>query len=360
LPRRLVVVKGVGAPFSYGIQAEGDVFSVYISKNDHYPTRNPQTQVFYTRIPDQRVVSLPVYGGDNLESASSNQKQGEALALLPPGQPKGTEVLVTLWLDADGVFGLTAHLANGEALPCRILQGEADHKAIEALEEVEARFDEAAKALPEQEIERVNEEKGRLLGEWVKGDYEAVVEDAERLARDLKTPEDKHLKRKTEALAGFTDFILDHYEWALTPDQRFRLMKQADFAKRALADDDSLKIKDACKELETETDHLPEHVMGLVCARHAISQIGSRDPVAANNLMEELERIEQLFRMEDSRAQAALGGLMRRLSEAVDMDVALEQDLCWKCGRSVSYGRSRCPHCDANLRIPVKDSQGTA
>jgi hypothetical protein len=54
-------------------------------KGDTYPTpvENEKSMTFYTRFANQRMVSIPVYGGDNEETASANEKQGEAFVVLP-------------------------------------------------------------------------------------------------------------------------------------------------------------------------------------------------------------------------------------------------------------------------------------
>ena len=84
------------------------------------------------------MISIPVYGGDNLEKASANEKQGEAFAILPLGLPQGTSVRLRLWLNSNGIFELTAHLENGTDLkPWIVEKGEANEKAIRAIERVE-------------------------------------------------------------------------------------------------------------------------------------------------------------------------------------------------------------------------------
>ena len=69
------------APFDYGAQSAGDAFHLFIRKGDPFPTQNPQAQIFRTRVPRQRMVSIPIFGGDARERASANQKQGEAFAV---------------------------------------------------------------------------------------------------------------------------------------------------------------------------------------------------------------------------------------------------------------------------------------
>jgi hypothetical protein len=81
--------------------------------------------IFGTPRAGARIISFPIYGGDNLERAAANERQGEAFAILPPGLPAGTPIRVALRLDGDGVFNLSAHLEGGEDLhPWVVEKGE--------------------------------------------------------------------------------------------------------------------------------------------------------------------------------------------------------------------------------------------
>jgi molecular chaperone DnaK len=102
------------APFAYGAQGVGDTMTVFVEKNDPYPTAAPRVHVFKTQTPNARIIAIPIYGGDDHEHAGANERQGDAFAILPPGLPARTPVRVSIWLDADGVFKLSAHLQGGQ------------------------------------------------------------------------------------------------------------------------------------------------------------------------------------------------------------------------------------------------------
>ena len=157
------------APFHYGVPTNG-TFTVFVRKNDPYPTKDPQSHVFGTRMPNARMISIPVFGGDNLEDARANERQGEAFAILPRGLPKGTPIRISLWLDSDGSFKLTARLDDGtgtDLKPWVVEKGEAHDRAIATLERVDELL-----AL-----------KGQLARE---GQLDAVEKARERVFQELK------------------------------------------------------------------------------------------------------------------------------------------------------------------------------
>ena len=158
------------APFSYGTQSSGDQYNVFIDKSDPYPTPKEKckTLPFCTRLANQRMIRVPVYGGDNIEKASLNELQGQAFAILPPGLPKGTDIFIKLWLDGDGVFKLEANLGNGTDLHPWVLQGREDQKAVESIEGVIEKLNKIqinASADQKEEIEKVREEIYSIMQE---------------------------------------------------------------------------------------------------------------------------------------------------------------------------------------------------
>ncbi len=72
--------------------------------------------------PSLRIINIPVYGGDHLDKASKNTKQGEAFAILPPGLHEKTPVHIKLWLNDDGLFEVSAQLDDGTKLKPWILR----------------------------------------------------------------------------------------------------------------------------------------------------------------------------------------------------------------------------------------------
>ena len=173
----------LGAPFSYGIQSEGDRFDLFIQQYDLFPTPvdKIRTFLFYTVVPNQRTIRIPIYGGNNLEKASANEKQGEGFTVLPPGLPKGTIVLIKIWLDENCIFGLSAHLENGKFLRPWIIHGELDHKAVQEFDVLQEELNKWEKdAMPEQskKIEKTVSDAYGLL-------EERRIEDAIRLVKQV-------------------------------------------------------------------------------------------------------------------------------------------------------------------------------
>jgi len=179
---------GVIARFHYGFQTPDDGFRVFIRKGDPYPTDNPKTLTFYTQAPNQRMISIPVYGGEQLEKASLNEKQGEAFAVLPPGLPKGTAVRISIWLDGDGVFDLSAQLEDGRDLEPLILAGEKDQKAVEAIEQVEQILDEKAAALLAAQMPELEQAWREAYEALRRRDFDEAIRLAQDALRRLHEP----------------------------------------------------------------------------------------------------------------------------------------------------------------------------
>jgi molecular chaperone DnaK len=181
------VVGGV-APFCYGVQTADDRFNVFIKKNDPYPTVDSQANTFYTQRPGQRMLCISVYGGDYLEEASLNEKQGEVFAILPRDLPTGTPVHIWLWLNSAGIFELQAFLDEGFDLRPWVLKGGADQKAVRALERLELEFAARAVAAVPPDRERIETEQERAFEQLRNGqaeEAEKTVEDAIQLLNSL-------------------------------------------------------------------------------------------------------------------------------------------------------------------------------
>ena len=179
LDRHAVAVSLGGiAPFSYGTGTAGDAFHVFIRKGDPFPTQSPESQVFRTRIPRQRMVSIPIFGGDNLERASANEKQGEAFAVLPPDLPVGTVVRVKLWLDRDGVFDVAAHLEDGSDLKPWVVKGEQDARAIDVIQQVDKALAAEGAHLPAAALAEVDAARSRVFERLRRHDFEGALHEA--------------------------------------------------------------------------------------------------------------------------------------------------------------------------------------
>ena len=88
-------------PKHYGIETEGDTFSVIIPKGTTFPLYEPEIKTFYTVSSNMRRLKVRVFAGME-EKASENEIQLTAWLRLPPGVPANTPVDVAFKLDNQG------------------------------------------------------------------------------------------------------------------------------------------------------------------------------------------------------------------------------------------------------------------
>lgn len=369
------------APFCYGVQGAGDSFNIFINKNDPYPTPQAaiQTQTPATMVPNQRMIRLPVYGGDNIEKASRNEKQGEALAILPAGLPKGIKIHVKLWLDGDGIFNLSAHLADGSDLKPRITQGGTDAKAVQALEDVERELAERAGAISASDLHRLDEAKERAYGRMRDGDYSGAIDAAQKCKEQMGKLGEEHETEKlgveVEQLVRFAEFVMQKYHWILKADPRLqgRLENSIDDVRDAIRRKNSRVIEEKAEQLTAALDDLPDLIHALLGMKGVIaSRVKPLNPAVARNLDEELEEMEVRFRrdvqdienMPGTKQQGALEQLIRRVrSDIHSFEVKIQDAIekanrdrekgipCPRCKTEVAPGATRCPnpHCKESL-----------
>jgi molecular chaperone DnaK len=338
------------APFHYGTQTAGDTFNLFIRKGDPYPTEDPKTQTFYTRAPNQRMVSIPVYGGDTLEKASANELQGQAFALLPPSLPQETPVRIELSLDDRGIFALRAWLHDETALDPWIVHGEADAKAIEAIERLEGRIVALDQGMAVTAVREVEAARGRVydrMRERNFADAISEVQEAEKLI-DEATKEDgaDDLRQRAEGLIGYTEFMLQQYGWMMTnPQQLYHLAMLAEQTREALAADDPDQLQALFSALDTATDQLPDILRFFMGMRSAIlGRVQPFDPRVATELLEEMEQIETRLKQGDHLALERLGPLGERIGEKIK-EIESHQPggfRCPSCNQIVAAGSRYC------------------
>jgi len=348
-------------PFSYGVQTAGDKYTVFIEKNEAYPTEEPKTQTFYTREANQRMISICVYGGDNMEKASLNEKQGEAFAVLPPGLPSGAPIRIRIWLDSDGVFDLAAYLEDGTNLEPVILMGEKDNKVVQEIEDMEAAFEEEAlKPEKKASLEKVRNEAFDKLR---KKDVDGAREQAAKLRHELEEVEQAEgvdaLREKADSLTGFAQFVLQEYSWAMPADQVYELNKLVEATRDSVQRNDLSQLEKSIKELDDATNRLPPVVMALLNLRGAINaRILPVDPGTAERLMQELESIEQALKGGDASAAARLNTLAAEVKQSID-NQGPSGKKCPACGAITGGGRY-CPKCNADTwQLDTKASGGS-
>jgi molecular chaperone DnaK len=351
----LIINVGNIAPFSYGTQSAGDKFNVFIRKGDTYPTpvENEKSMTFYTRWANQRMVSIPVYGGDNEELASANEKQGEAFAVLPRGLPDNTQIRILMTLDRDGVFRIGAWLGSDTDLKPWIVKGGSDARAIQLVEEINEKLADpqmlstAKKAATESELENVY---AHLRTGRVDDALHEAQQIIAKLDADNSGQEPLDVFQQARAMEGYAEYILGTFAWAFN-DQRAlaRLEVAARSVTEALRRKERSVLDGAVAALEFELDRIPNEVknlMGIVGAilgriRPANPALGERFHGDFNMAMEDFKR----GKFDSGRER--LGALVERVEEAL-LSVSSNVIKCGNCGSDVPAGKRRCPQCNAD------------
>ncbi len=321
------------APFHYGIQTTGDKFNIFIQKNEHYPKPESEIeyQTFQTLHNEQRIISLPVYGGENLEKASENDKQGEAFAVLPPRCSKGTKILVKLWLNSDGIFELTARMETGQELKPWILRGEQDQRAKDRIMKILDRLDKNADNLNLEEKEKVFEHQEQMLDDFNRGNYddaEAKVQKVESVLDNKKDPSPKG--KRFEATSQYAKFLIDRYGWLMgssVVDQLNGLLQKGQQST------DEVERDQAANELEKKISEVMQSNQVLKVLFEAFIAINSiikpQDPITATELLQELEEIENALKNRDPDAVEKLRSHLDRVGKIIDEILVIK---CSECG----------------------------
>ncbi|MBL7220785.1 MAG: Hsp70 family protein [Phycisphaerae bacterium] len=353
------------APFAYGTQTAGDVFNVFVNKGDPYPTVNPQPQTFYTLRHNQRMISIPVYGGDDLENASTNEKQGEAFAVLPFDLAKGTVIRVTLWLDDDGCFKVAAHLDDGTDLGPWITEGGEDARAIEAIQEVRKRLAKVEGRLAAEDIQELESAKADAFKQMKLHDFKGALALAQKAAKIAENAgrqrEEETLANKADRLIGYAEFVVQEYTWALDSNYVLKLASLADQTRWALRSKEMEELEQKVQELDELTDHVPQLVKLLLGLKSTVlERIHPTDLAMAQSFMNEIEEVEQALRTGDSGAAEKLEDIAARLYDAMQLieSAAPKADKCGVCGAALA-GQRCCPVCDTDQLLLESKRWGT-
>jgi len=344
------------APFHYGTQSRGDRFNIYIEKGEPYPTETAKMQSFATQFPNQRMISIPVYGGEDPEHASRNEKQGEAFAVLPPGLPQNTPILIRLSLDSDGIFEVAAHLDDGTNLHPWIVKGGNDAKAIEVIQSVEKALGEATQRLSPDDMGSLEGARNQAFDAMKQGDFDSAIDKAERMNRIIEEakPETASL---LENVVGYLEFVLHEYAWAIDPNQAYRLNNLLEEGRRALEKGTPKQKEEKTQAIVAQTERLPQIIQVFVGVKMAIrARIQPSDPVLAMNLEDELEQVERAFKSRDRVAESKLAGFLAKLQK----EIAQVQPGGMKChnGHPVPAGQRYCPVCKEDTWLV--DAKGAA
>ena len=356
-----LIAPGGIAPFSYGIQAAGDVYWVFIKKNEPYPTgeEDRQPQVFYTRVPNQRILTIPVYGGDEMDKASMNDKQGEAVAILPARLPAQTPVRLRLWLDTDGVFALTAHLADGTDLEPWVMKGDGDQKAIELLQRVEQNLEEAENRLSPEELKELEDARNHAFDDVRNGKFDRAMERANEFKGKLSKPPSDPLRQKTENLMAFAQFVLNRYAWAIGDvTKQYQLTQLIEETRQALDSGQEEVLAEKAAALQKATDNLPQVVKLFLNWFMAIqARIRPADPALATSLMEELEELEAAAKDNNPEVRSKITQFAAKLADAMKAvgegaDTTKKPLECSNCGTIIPADAVKCPKCQLPRYVP--------
>jgi molecular chaperone DnaK (HSP70) len=350
---------GAIAPFNYGTQSARDHFNLYIKEGDPYPTEDPRTQIFYTRLPNQRMLSIPVYGGIDLTRATANAKQGEAVAFLPAGLKKDTPVRITLALDGNGVFEVAAQLENGKPLDLWVVRGDEDAKAIETLADVELLLAAHQGALPPSEKQALDASYDDALTLVRRKDFSnipAAVEKIEKRIQDFQKPKvDPTAARNA---IEFWNAIRQRYAWALTPESHVRIAQTLDRLTAAVTSGSASNVEEAFAFGDDTLRQLqPPLVLQLMEWRQAIhGTIGGRDPVQGAELGRRFDELERALASGDPGALDKMNALLEEASRALGQ---LGGQLVCGNGHEIPPGRYKC-HCGDSMLLPKSGPGGSA
>lgn len=324
------IMDGFGLPGissrHYGIQYQGDEFAIFVRKNDPIPTTDKHTQTFQTRHPNQRMLYVPVFGGTDTEAASNNEKQGEAFAILPPGLPSGTEVSISLWLDENEVFELSAELGDGTQLDPWIVKGDVDHKAIQTLETLENEIRGKEGDLSTADNKLIEESRERVFEDLKSGNFEDAAQEVEDLRQMLDAmghgggggPVDA-LHQEAKALIQFTEFLTNEYRWLLGAQKCSDLKAQADGLNASLQSGDEGKIRREVEDLKNTLDNLPKVLQLLLGLKMAIAgKVEPVEPTKAIQLKDDLAEAERTLQEDPQKGMAALARVAKAVTEAIE------------------------------------------
>ena len=337
-----LIVLGNVAAFSYGIQSAGDNYNIFVKKGDPYPTQDPIVNTFYTQKANQRIISIPVYGGEHLERASANDKQGEAFAILPSGLPKNTPVYIKLSLNHKEIFEVSAQLDDGTDLEPWILQiGGPEERARDALQRMEKLIEVKRKELDPTQRNKIEQEREKAFKKMKQEDFQGAM----KVIEDIKITEPPpiDLCKKAEYLVNFLQFIVHEYNWVLDPKKAYQLTNLVSEVKSALEKDDKETLEDKVKGLEKALA-LPKFVWDIIEIKGGIeNRVRPLNPKKANELREDLQAIENQLKAKDYSAIVALENLKEKLKQIIIDLTPPDEDVCPECDTPLE-GERYCPN----------------
>lgn len=344
------------APFHYGIVDGEGRFHRFVAKNDPYPTEEPEAKVFRTRLPGQRIISMPYYGRPHAESDENAEKQGDAFSMLPPDLAKGTRIRIRLGLDAQGVMGdPEITLENGTRLRPWITRGEKDAKAVQILEEMERVAGEKAAVASPEELKALEEARRRafdgLLRMHEEGSGDAIAE-AERVLEMARSIGDVSTRQQAENASSNVDYILQTYAPLIPPPLQERAKALVADTRAALESGQSAGLEGKVQALNDVVQKLPDVVKLLFGIKARIaSKVIPVDPGQGQALLAEMEELEGALKRNDMGAATRATDLLSRATAAIEAAEAKRRGTvpCPRCGTPVPTGQRYCGNCNSDL-----------
>ena len=354
-----VIPESSVAPYNFGIQSEGDKFNIFIRKGDSYPMPADKIvmQTFFTRFFNQRCVSIPVFGGEHTDVASNNEKQGEAVAILPSNSPKDTPIRIKLWLNKDGIFDLTVHLSTGEEVPAFILRGEADQRAVELLISIEQKVFSKGTTLDKEKKKGIE----KLMDEMLKCISDKNYENAENTAGEIQKLIGDENDSAAANMLSWVNFIMNRYGWLLGEDIN-RFIEYKTSFESAIKRNDSTLIKQISEEFnkffnslivitDTESNQpIPTELGTFFIIESMINQLLQFDPVKGNNFAGEYDVILEAMKRNDISVQVRAQNFMTELMKEC-AKIPGDGIECPKCKMINARGVTLCSNCGTNLLI---------
>lgn len=356
----------------YGIQLADDSFAVFVRKNDPVPTEQPVWQTFRTQNDHQRMLLLPVWGGENLEKASANELQGQVFASLPPGLVAGTEVRISLALTHDEIFKLEATLLDGTALKSWVFHDEGG-AAIDRLARCDARMQSAgAVVVSKRDRERVEDRREAVIDALRRGELaQRELDELESMVNRLvpaggdvpvHQQQPRDVEEKAANLIGYAGMVLQFFDWGMPAEQAYELNRLKARTEAALAAYRANRTPARERELAeatelldraTDRDKFSEEVqilLAIIAATGAL--IEPHEPKTAERLGMLIAATVTAFKGGDTqRGRMGLGMLIQEFMKAMERvpkpvpGPDVEQQLCPKCGTTVEAGAWRCSKC---------------
>lgn len=348
------------APFSYGVQSVGDVYTIFVEKGEPFetPEENRKTKTFYTQFPGQRILSIPIYGGDILECASKNQKQGEVYAILPPDCPAELPVKVKLWLDRDGIFVSEVYLETPGDLESWILRGEADQKAIEIFVKAEEGFSQIKNIIGKEQRKTADNKKNAVIDSLQKKEFEIAVERAQEFLKYVESIGRPSVDSTAKNISKYAKHILNTYEWLLKDIHKIQLATLIEELETAINKKDIGKMEENIKKMENLINELMIEddnptIIGLIelNTRIIVLFIRPTDIVKGESLLKELSKIVENLKIGKPESINELVTFTDQLLESIQKMAKK----CPNCGKPIASVYSRyCENCNWDLWIPVK------